>query len=60
VSVLVGLEDDVSKTLQSIKKGIALLDDRRAELVGSVDGTDTAEDAEAWEDEEAQPTSPAR
>ena len=30
VSVLVGLEGDVVKTLQSIKKGIALLDERRA------------------------------
>ena len=32
VSVLVGLEGDVVKTLQSIKKGIALLDERRAAL----------------------------
>ena len=32
VSVLVGLEGDVVKTLQSIKKGIALLDERRATL----------------------------
>ena len=32
VSVLVGLEGDVVKTLQSIKKGIALLDERRAEI----------------------------
>jgi hypothetical protein len=32
VSVLVGLEGDVVRTLQSIKKGIALLDERRAEL----------------------------
>ncbi len=32
VSVLVGLEGDVVKTLQSIKKGIALLDERRASL----------------------------
>ena len=31
VSVLVGLEGDVVKTLQSIKKGIALLDERRAD-----------------------------
>ena len=34
VSVLEGLEGDVSKTLQSIQKGIALLDGRRAELLG--------------------------
>ena len=31
VSVLVGLEGDVVKTLQSIKKGIAMLDERRAD-----------------------------
>ena len=36
VGVLVGLEDDVVKTLQSIKKGIAMLDERRA----SIDGED--------------------
>ena len=30
--MLVGLEGDVVKTLQSIKKGIALLDERRAAL----------------------------
>ena len=32
MTVLVGLEGDVVRTLQSIKKGIALLDERRAEL----------------------------
>jgi cell division septum initiation protein DivIVA len=32
VSVLLALENDVSRTLQSIRKGIAVLDDRRAEL----------------------------
>jgi cell division septum initiation protein DivIVA len=32
VSVLLGLETDVSRTLQSIRKGIAVLDDRRADL----------------------------
>ena len=32
VGVLVGLEGDVVRTLQSIKKGIALLDERRADL----------------------------
>ena len=31
-SVLIGLEGDVVRTLQSIKKGIALLDERRAAL----------------------------
>ncbi len=37
VSVLVGLEGDVVKTLQSIKKGIALLDERRADLRAGAD-----------------------
>ena len=32
VNVLVGLEGDVVRTLQSIKKGIGLLDERRADL----------------------------
>ena len=31
--MLVGLEGDVVKTLQSIKKGIAMLDERRSELI---------------------------
>jgi len=59
VGVLVGLEGDVDKTLQSIKKGIAMLDERRA----SLDGQETIDDesgvAEAWEDE-AEPTSSRR
>jgi vacuolar-type H+-ATPase subunit E/Vma4 len=58
VSVLVGLEGDVVKTLQSIKKGIAMLDERRAELMTDGRGPDDDEgaDEEAWEDEgEAEP-----
>jgi regulator of protease activity HflC (stomatin/prohibitin superfamily) len=58
VSVLVGLEGDVVKTLQSIKKGIAMLDERRAELMTNGRGPDDEEapDEEAWEDEgEAEP-----
>ena len=35
VSVLVGLEGDVVKTLQTIKKGIELLDERRAALAAA-------------------------
>jgi F0F1-type ATP synthase membrane subunit b/b' len=43
VSVLVGLEGEVVKTLQSIKKGISLLDERRAELpTNQGDGTGEA------------------
>jgi vacuolar-type H+-ATPase subunit E/Vma4 len=37
VDVLVGLEGDVVKTLQSIKKGIDLLDTRRAQLRAGAD-----------------------
>jgi vacuolar-type H+-ATPase subunit H len=40
VNVLVGLEGDVVRTLQSIKKGIELLDSRRTDLrAGDDDGT---------------------
>jgi vacuolar-type H+-ATPase subunit E/Vma4 len=55
VSVLVGLEGDVVKTLQSIQKGIALLDERRASL--QVEGTEPDDHGggESWEDE-AEPS----
>ena len=59
VSVLVGLEGDVVKTLQSIKKGIDLLDARRTDLrADEQNGTDEPEngwapDAE-YDDEEAE------
>ncbi len=56
VSVLEGLEGDVTRTLQSIRKGIDMLDDRRAEPVdevvpdatgpAGVDGDDWVRDAE--------------
>ena len=42
VSVLIGLEGDVVKTLQSIKKGIAMLDERRAGLAFSLGGMGSA------------------
>ncbi len=46
VNVLVGLEGDVVKTLQSIKKGIAMLDERRTDhRVGPDDGVVAAEPA---------------
>jgi cell division septum initiation protein DivIVA len=60
VSVLVGLEGDVEKTLASIKKGIALLDDRRASLDGAGPASEAAEDAKAWEDEAPEPTTSRR
>jgi cell division septum initiation protein DivIVA len=63
VGVLEGLEGDVQKTLQSIQKGLNLLDDRRAKLVapppeGSDDG-ELLEDAQ-WDDEAEDAAAPAR
>ena len=61
VSVLVGLEGDVVKTLQSIKKGIALLDERRATL--EVDGLGLEDQErldERWEDEAGEPSKATR
>ena len=61
VNVLVGLEGDVVKTLQSIKKGIDLLDSRRADLrSGDEDGIEPDDGVadEAFEDvmdDEGQP-----
>ncbi len=58
VSVLEGLEGDVTKTLQSIQKGIALLDQRRAELDIAPAG---APDNEAeWGPEDEDEPAPAR
>lgn len=64
VSVLEGLEGDVTKTLQSIQKGIALLDDRRAALIGAP-GAPAGEDGgplddDDWEDEPEDAAAPAR
>ena len=53
MNVLVGLEGDVVKTLQSIKKGIDLLDSRRTELRADEDdsaGPDDGPEAEAYDD----------
>jgi cell division septum initiation protein DivIVA len=62
VSVLEGLEGDVQKTLQSIQKGIALLDDRRATLIDAAAAADTgsAFDDGDWQDEAEDATAPAR
>jgi vacuolar-type H+-ATPase subunit E/Vma4 len=57
VGVLEGLEGDVTKTLQSIQKGIALLDDRRASFTAQP--TAGAEDLD-WEDEPEDGAPPAR
>ena len=59
VSVLIGLEADVVKTLQSIKKGIALLDERRAELLAG-DAPEAALDAEGVYEDDGQEPQPAR
>jgi hypothetical protein len=62
VSVLVGLEGDVVKTLQSIKKGIALLDERRAALMEQAAeesaGAASGVDAEIEEEGASQPARP--
>jgi len=63
VSVLEGLEGDVGRTLQSIQKGIALLDERRAELLRSPipahQPTEVKVDA-GWGDELEDASAPAR
>ena len=48
VGVLIGLEGDVVKTLQSIKNGIALLDERRASLDGDDDEAAPARRGRGW------------
>jgi len=60
VGVLVGLEGDVVKTLQSIKKGIALLDERRSSLATDEADGDDGGAGERWEDEAAQPSNSSR
>lgn len=65
VSVLEGLEGDVQKTLQSIQKGLNLLDERRAALSAPplpevpVEGESFVDD-EAWHDEAEDAAAPAR
>jgi hypothetical protein len=53
-SVLIGLEGDVVRTLQSIKKGIALLDERRAALRAGEDDQLVGDGAtDAYQEDEA-------
>jgi vacuolar-type H+-ATPase subunit E/Vma4 len=61
VGVLVGLEGDVIKTLQSIKKGIALLDERRAslEVIETGENDESGPDSR-WEDETVEPSQAQR
>jgi cell division septum initiation protein DivIVA len=49
VQVLAGLEGDLVRTLQSVQKGIAMLDDRRMPVAG--DGADGSLDEYELEDE---------
>ncbi|HUQ78186.1 MAG TPA: hypothetical protein VM427_04875 [Patescibacteria group bacterium] len=61
VNVLIGLEGDVVKTLQSIKKGIDLLDTRRTDLRADVDdgraddGLESGSDDDVENEDLAQP-----
>jgi regulator of protease activity HflC (stomatin/prohibitin superfamily) len=58
VSVLVDLEGDVVKTLESIKNGIALLDERRSSLGNEDAELDDRGVGDRWEDEAASATRP--
>ncbi|MBF6604426.1 MAG: hypothetical protein IVW53_02420 [Chloroflexi bacterium] len=58
-SVLIGLEGDVVKTLQSIKRGIALLDERRSALQDGEASPDDRDD-EPYDDPRAAEVGPAR
>ena len=60
VSVLVGLEGDVVKTLQSIKKGIELLDERRAAIEADEAGGEPDGAVERSEDKAGEPSSSPR
>jgi regulator of protease activity HflC (stomatin/prohibitin superfamily) len=60
-SVLIGLEGDVVHTLQSIKKGIALLDERRAALhAGEGDLLLDDQDAGLYDEDDAATGATAR
>jgi cell division septum initiation protein DivIVA len=58
-SVLIGLEGDVVRTLQSIKKGIALLDERRA-MLRVAEGEDAVADPDAEPYEADEPDGAAQ
>jgi cell division septum initiation protein DivIVA len=58
VGVLVSLEADVTKTLQSIQNGIELLDQRRASLDGTETGAGTGD--ERAMDETGEPSHSTR
>lgn len=52
VQVLIGLEGDLVRTLQSVKKGIAMLDERRAALI---EGQEADEPEPFDEEDEPEP-----
>ncbi len=58
--VLIGLEGDIVRTLQSIKKGIQLLDERRAALRDQALGDAESEDSEYPESEAEALPAPSR
>jgi cell division septum initiation protein DivIVA len=63
VGVLEGLEGDVQKTLQSIQKGLNLLDDRRAAMVAQPPASVEPEEyieSDQWDDEAEDAATPAR
>jgi hypothetical protein len=61
VQVLIGLEDDLVRTLQSVKKGIEMLDERRAELTASSEaGDEPAGDGSDLEYEDDEADEPER
>ena len=64
VGVLEGLEGDVQKTLQSIQKGLNLLDDRRAALSAPPPSAPIEPDeyieSDQWDDEAEDAATPAR
>ncbi len=60
VSVLIGLEGDVNNTLTSIQKGIALLDDRRAQLIAQTDDAEPGVAEDDWQDDPQDAPAPAR
>ena len=62
VNVLVGLEGDLVKTLQSIKKGVEMLDERRAALRARDEPDDSDRQDGPWDEveEEEGASEPAR
>ncbi|MFP5343250.1 MAG: hypothetical protein ACLGIJ_10035 [Candidatus Limnocylindria bacterium] len=63
VGVLEGLEGDVTRTLQSIQKGIAMLDQRRADALPAEAGPDDDADQDAesgWDDQAEDERAPRR